>query len=342
MVQNVKAHGSQHPAASPSHDLRRRRSRAADTSHPRATASDQSRHRFHPRRGDYAREFITSGDRVAAMLKSYADLQSDQHVLGIGSGIGRIARSLTTYLSTMASTVDSTSIPARGVVSALVQSLPELPVCLRSRRLRQRQGTGGNPRGRPRVSVRRRHVRSRVLDVGLHTSEPGDGGSLPGGDILRPAPWRDLRQHVFVMDGIAVDAMQSGRADRRYVRQGDGAYVADLDNPNFGIGFTPDVINTFHETTVSPSSRQSGSVPGAAGRRSPSSTRCGRGAQGNGEHRAQRDGGGAQTAAADTVLALQRRPPASSRGYLRLSRASVGGDASSAHPASDRCARALG
>ena len=50
------------------------------------------------------------------------------------------------------------------------------------------------------------------------------------------------------MDGFAVGAMHSGRADRRYVSQGDGVYIADLDNPNFGIGFTPNVINTFHET----------------------------------------------------------------------------------------------
>ncbi len=52
----------------------------------------------------------------------------------------------------------------------------------------------------------------------------------------------------FVMDEYALDAMRSGRADRSYVSQGPGVFVADPDNPNFGIGFTPDVITSLHGT----------------------------------------------------------------------------------------------
>ena len=55
---------------------------------------------FTPQRSRYAREFAAGGDRLGQMLVACADLKPSSSVLDIGSGIGRVARSLTTTLST--------------------------------------------------------------------------------------------------------------------------------------------------------------------------------------------------------------------------------------------------
>lgn len=204
---------------------------------------------FTPRRGDYAREFTTSGDRVAAMLKSYADLQPDQHVLDIGSGIGRIARSLTTYLSNDGQ-YRGFDVDPRAVAwcqrsysrfpNFLFAYAPVGYVNVRGR---------GRVRGEDLVFPYADATFDLAFSMSVYTHlnrATVDHYLAETSRVLRPGGM--CVNTFFVMDGLAVDAMQSGRADRRYMKQGDGVYVADLDNPNFGIGFTPDVINTFHET----------------------------------------------------------------------------------------------
>lgn len=203
---------------------------------------------FTPGRRDYAREFTTSGDRVVAMLKSNGGLKPGDHVLDIGSGIGRIARGLTAYLS------------ADGQYRGFDVDPRAVAWC-------QRSYSGFSNFSFAYAHVGYINVKGR--------------GSIRGEDLVFPYPdatfdlafsmsvythlnratvdhylaetSRVLRpggacvNTFFVMDDFAIGAMQSGRADRRYVKQGPGVYVADLENPNFGIGFTPDVINTFHE-----------------------------------------------------------------------------------------------
>ena len=51
----------------------------------------------------------------------------------------------------------------------------------------------------------------------------------------------------FAFDEFAVAAMQAGRTDRAYRDTGDGTYAFDPGNPNFGIGFTPEVIASLHQ-----------------------------------------------------------------------------------------------
>ena len=50
----------------------------------------------------------------------------------------------------------------------------------------------------------------------------------------------------FVFDEVAIAAMQAGRTDRAYHDVGDGMYACDPGNPNFGVGFTPEVIASLH------------------------------------------------------------------------------------------------
>ncbi len=204
---------------------------------------------FTPRRGDYAREFITSGDRVAAMLKTYGNLQPDQQVLDIGSGIGRIARALTTYLSKDGQyrgfDVDPRAVAwcqrSYGRLSNfLFAYAPVGYINVRGR---------GTIRGEDLVFPYPEATFDLAFSMSVYTHLSRATVDHYLGEtsrVLRPGGM--CLNTFFVMDDFAVEAMQSGRADRRYVRQGDGVYVADLDNPNFGIGFTPDVINTFHES----------------------------------------------------------------------------------------------
>lgn len=204
---------------------------------------------YTPRRGTYAREFIISGDRVASMLKSYADLQPSAHVLDIGSGIGRIARALTTFLS------------ADGAYRGFDVDPRAISWCRRAYRpftnfsfayapVGYVNVKGGAPiRGEDFVfpyadasfdlafsmSVYTHLSRAIVNHYLAETSRV----LRPGGVCVNT---------FFVMDDYAVDAMAAGRADRRYVSQEAGTYLEDPSNPNFGIGFTPDVISTLHES----------------------------------------------------------------------------------------------
>lgn len=204
---------------------------------------------FTPRRGDYAREFITSGDRVAAMLKSYGDLKPDQQVLDIGSGIGRIARALTAYLSKDGQyrgfDVDPRAVAwcqrsYSGFSNFLFAYAPVGYINVKGR---------GSIRGEDLVFPYLDATFDLTFSMSVYTHlnrATVDHYLAETSRVLRPGG--KCINTFFVLDDFALEAMHSGHADRRYVRQADGVYVADLDNPNFGIGFTPDVINTFHES----------------------------------------------------------------------------------------------
>jgi SAM-dependent methyltransferase len=204
---------------------------------------------FTPRRDAYAREFITSGNRVAEMLTSYTDLQPSAHVLDIGSGIGRIARALTTVLS------------GEGVYRGFDVDPRAVAWCRRAYRRFPNFSFAYAPVGYVNVKGRA-PIRGEdfvfpyadasfdvafSMSVYTHLSRAVVEHYLAETSrVLRPGGMGV--NTFFVMDEYAVEAMATGRADRDYVSQGPGTYVADTTNPNFGIGFTPDVINTLHES----------------------------------------------------------------------------------------------
>jgi SAM-dependent methyltransferase len=203
---------------------------------------------FTPRRGAYAREFVTSGNRVADMLKTYADLQPSAHVLDIGSGIGRIARALTTFLS------------ADGMYRGFDVDPHAVRWCRQAYRPFTNFSFAYAPVGyvnvKGRAPMRGEEFVFPYADatfdlafsmsVYTHLSRAiVDHYLAETSRVLRPGGV--CVNTFFVMDDYAVAAMEAGHADRRYVTHEAGTYVADTTNPNFGIGFTPDVIGTLHE-----------------------------------------------------------------------------------------------
>jgi SAM-dependent methyltransferase len=204
---------------------------------------------FTPRRGDYAREFTGSGDRVVAMLKSHGELKPEDHVLDIGSGIGRIARGLTTYLSADGEyrgfDVDPRAVAwcqraYRGFSNFSFAYVPVGYVNVKAR---------GSIRGEDLVFPYPDATFDLAFSMSVYTHlnrATVDHYLAETARVLRPGGVSV--NTFFVIDDFAAGAMQSGTADRRYVRQASGVYVADLENPNFGIGFTADLITTMHES----------------------------------------------------------------------------------------------
>jgi SAM-dependent methyltransferase len=204
---------------------------------------------FTPRRGAYARAFVTSGDRVVEMLKDYAAVQPSQSVLDIGSGIGRIARPLTAVLA------------ADGLYRGFDVDPRAVAWCRRAYRRFANFAFAYAPVGYVNVKglapIRGEEFvfpyPDSTFDVAFSMSvythlarEVVDHYLAETSRVLRPGGV--CVNTFFVMDEFAIDAMHAGRADRSYVQQGAGTYVADRDNPNFGIGFTPDVITSLHES----------------------------------------------------------------------------------------------
>jgi len=75
------------------------------------------RHQYEPRKGDIyigSGDFLAQGQHQLQLLKRYANLQSTDHVLDIGSGIGRTAVPLTTYLN-HTGTYDGFDVVEKGV-----------------------------------------------------------------------------------------------------------------------------------------------------------------------------------------------------------------------------------
>jgi SAM-dependent methyltransferase len=203
---------------------------------------------FTPRRGAYAREFVTSGNRVADMLRAYTELQPSDSVLDIGSGIGRIARALTAYLSPAGRycgfDVDPRAVAwcRRAYQQFANFSFAYAPVgyvnVKGGARVAAEEFVFPYPDGAFDLAFSMSvytHLSYAVVD---HYFAETSRVLRPGGMCLNT---------FFVIDEFAADAMRTGHADRQYVSLGAGVFVADPDNPNFGIGFTPGVIASLHE-----------------------------------------------------------------------------------------------
>ena len=203
---------------------------------------------FTPQRSRYARDFAAGGDRLGQMLVAYADLKPSSSVLDIGSGIGRVARSLATTLSTegiyRGFDVDPGAVAwcqrAYAGFKNFAFAYAPLPYV----------NVKGKPQTRAEdfvfpyadatfdiafsVSVYT-HLARPVID---HYLAETSRVLKPGGICVNT---------FFVFDAVALAAMQAGRTDRVYHDAGDGMYACDPDNPNFGVGFTPAVIASLHE-----------------------------------------------------------------------------------------------
>jgi SAM-dependent methyltransferase len=239
----------------PSYDLLDRLRRAADALVPPRGINPNVG--FTPRRGAYRDQFIASGERIADMLVSYADLQPMQSVLDIGCGIGRVARPLTARLSS-AGRYRGFDVDPRAI-----------EWCQRAYRSFENFSFAHAPVGYVNVK---------------------DNAPLRGEDFAFPYPdsdfdlafsvslythlGRSITDHYlsetcrvlrpggycvntfFVVDQFALEAMRARQADRSYIDHGDGSYLASQGDPNFGIGFAPEVISALHEanglTIVSP------------------------------------------------------------------------------------------
>jgi SAM-dependent methyltransferase len=202
---------------------------------------------FTPRRGAYAADFIASGNSIADMLVSYVGLKSSWSVLDIGCGIGRVARALTTILAPPGE-YRGFDVDPKAVAWCRRAYGPHANFTFSYAPVGYRNVRGHAPiRGEEylfpypdasfdlafSVSVYT-HLSRTVID---HYLAETSRVLRPGGVCVNT---------FFVIDEHAVGAMHSGRADRSYIEQPGGEYLFDPDNPNLGIGFTPDVIDTLH------------------------------------------------------------------------------------------------
>jgi SAM-dependent methyltransferase len=204
---------------------------------------------FTPRRGAYPHEFVASGNRIADMLVSYADLQPSQSVLDIGCGIGRVARPLTTVLSPAGQyrgfDVDPAAIAwcQRSYRSFPNFSFAHAPIGYVNVR-------GNAPiRGEEFVFPYPGATVDLAFSVSVYTHLSHaivDHYLAETSRVLRPGGL--CVNTFFVMDQFAADAMRGGRADRSYAAQGGGVYLSDPGNPNLGIGFAPDIIESLHQS----------------------------------------------------------------------------------------------
>lgn len=203
---------------------------------------------FTPRRSAYQREFIESGEAVASMLVAYGGLGATTTVLDIGSGIGRIARALTSRLGSGGryhgfdpdrraidwcrhaysghanftftyAPIDYVNVPA-----SPDQVLPEqygFPYDDNSFDLAFSISvyTHLGPEAVSRYLAETRRV--------LH----------PGGVSVNT---------FFVLDDFALNALDARIADRSYVESAPGVYMKEPHQPNSGIAFTIDTIHSLH------------------------------------------------------------------------------------------------
>jgi SAM-dependent methyltransferase len=203
---------------------------------------------FSPRRAAYAKEFVASGNRIADMLVSYADLQPSQSVLDIGCGIGRVARALTQVLS------------PSGQYHGFDVDPAAVAWCQQAYRPFENFAFAHAPVGYVNVKANA-PIRGEefvfpypdaTLDLAFsvsvytHLSQTViDHYLSETSRVLRPGGL--CVNTFFVIDEFAAEAMRTGRADRSYIDQRDGTYRCDPRTPNLGIGFAPDVITSLHE-----------------------------------------------------------------------------------------------
>jgi len=202
---------------------------------------------FIPRRAAYAREFVSSGNRIADMLVAYAGLQASQSVLDIGSGIGRVARALTTRLSPAGRyqgfDVDPAAVEWCQAAYKPFANFTFVHAPIGYVNVRGAAPIEGEdyvfPYADGSVDV------AFSVSVYTHLSQPVvDHYLAETSRVLRPGGV--CVNTFFVIDDFAVDAMPAGRADRSYLDQGNGTFLCDPRNPNLGIGFAPDVITSLH------------------------------------------------------------------------------------------------
>lgn len=203
---------------------------------------------FIPRRAAYATEFVTSGNRIAEMLVSYAELQPFQSVIDIGCGIGRVARALTRLLS-----------PA-GQYHGFDVDPAAIAWCQRAYRPFNNFAFTHAPVGYVNVKVNA-PIRGEEfvfpyagatidlafsVSVYTHLSQSViDHYLAETSRVLRPGGV--CVNTFFVIDEFAIEAMRAGRADRSYIDQTDGTYLCDPRTANLGVGFAPDIITSLHE-----------------------------------------------------------------------------------------------
>jgi|ERR1022692_4645791 SAM-dependent methyltransferase len=204
--------------------------------------------KFTPQRSRYAREFAAGGDRLADMLVAYADLKPSSSVLDIGSGIGRVARSLTKVLSADGAyrgfDVDPAAVAwcqrAYGLFTNFAFAYAPLPYV----NVKDTGQTSAEDFVFPYPDATFDVAFS--VSVYTHLARPViDHYLAETSRVLKPGGI--CANTFFVFDEVALEAMKAGRTDRAYRDVGDGMYACDPGNPNFGVGFTPDVIALLHE-----------------------------------------------------------------------------------------------
>jgi SAM-dependent methyltransferase len=202
---------------------------------------------FTPRRSAYAAEFVASGDRIAEMLISYADLEPSQSVLDIGCGIGRVARALTKRLST-AGRYQGFDVDPKAVAWCAKAYRPYPNFSFAHASVGYVNVKGDAPtRGEDFVFPYPDSSVDVAFSVSVYTHLSHaviDHYLAETSRVLRPGGV--CANTFFVMDQFAIDAMRTGRADRAYRDLGSGTFLCDAGNPNLGIGFTPDVISALH------------------------------------------------------------------------------------------------
>jgi SAM-dependent methyltransferase len=231
------------------YDALDRRQRATDPLVPPRAINPNMR--FTPRRATYAEEFVASGERIADMLVSYGRLQPFQSVLDIGCGIGRVARALTTRLAPV------------GRYEGFDVDPHAITWCQHAYRSRENFSFAHAPVG--------------YVNVRGEAALPAEEYIFPYPDesfdlVVSVSVYTHLSQAIvrhylsetrrvlrhegvcvntfFVIDPLAVDAMRDGRADRGYTEHGSGVFLGNSGNPNLGIGFAPDVLQSLHATNA--------------------------------------------------------------------------------------------
>jgi SAM-dependent methyltransferase len=198
---------------------------------------------FIPRRAAYAKDFVASGNRIVEMLVAYGQLTPEQSVLDVGSGIGRVARALTSYLSP-AGEYKGFDVDPRAVAWCQRAYKPHRNVAFVHAPIGYVNVKGNAPvRGEDYVFPYADESVDLAFSISVYTHL---GIAIVDNYLAETS--RVLRRGgvcvntFFVIDDVAVAAMREGRADRTYVDQGDGTFLQDPLNPNLGIGFAPSAI----------------------------------------------------------------------------------------------------